>query len=176
MRCYGQLEGDRLSDAEKTASVEIMTVAEPPSQPPASAHPSGPAQQSKVAPASKPMTLAARVSAVLLLSATVTGTGAGSLPGDGGGRGDGGGSSHEGAVQPGGEGSGQGDAVEGFHIVRNSGWMFVTHQIHGVVKKFKPGWVAQEPGAEILFRVDTLFAEEGGLATVEAIVGVSYLK
>lgn len=73
-------------------------------------------------------------------------------------------------------GDGVGVVEGGFLVVKNSGWSFVTHQLHGAVKKYKPGWVAQEPGAEIRFRVDTLFAEQGRRAMANATVGVSYLQ
>jgi hypothetical protein len=50
--------------------------------------------------------------------------------------------------------------------------MSASDQVHGEHKKRKPGWVAELPGREIEFEVDSEFADAAGDATL----ALSYLQ
>ena len=44
------------------------------------------------------------------------------------------------------------------NVLSMDGFEYTEYQINGDTKKRKPGWVATEPGSEIIFRVDTRFS------------------
>mmetsp|Transcript_29685 Transcript_29685/g.65694 ORF Transcript_29685/g.65694 Transcript_29685/m.65694 type:complete len:622 (+) Transcript_29685:62-1927(+) len=50
-------------------------------------------------------------------------------------------------------------AVHQLQVVSASGWTFTEWQVHGAVKKYKPGWVALQPGDTIQFQINTSFMD-----------------
>eukprot|EP00798_Chlamydomonas_sp_ICE-L_P017899 gene17899-24291_t len=53
----------------------------------------------------------------------------------------------------------------------SSGWSFVEYQMHGEErKKYKPGWVADQPGSKLLIMVDSRFPELAPDANASAAV------
>ncbi len=50
------------------------------------------------------------------------------------------------------------DTMSRLKVLDKTGWEFIEYQMHGVEKKFKPGWVSTTPGSVLRMQVDTSFA------------------